>query len=38
MWSECVKVDIRKLGLIREYALIRDRWKRLTSANNSTLP
>jgi len=30
-WNECVKVDIKKLGLVKDVAHNRDRWKSLTT-------
>jgi len=39
MWNECVKVDIMiKLGLCKDDAHNRDKWRSLTTGNRSTLP
>jgi len=37
-WNKCMMVDTKKVGFIREDALIRDTWKSLTSGNRPTLP
>jgi len=38
MWNECVKDDIKKLGLVKDDAHNRDKWRSLTTENRPTLP
>jgi len=34
----CVKVDMKRLGLVKDDSYIRDKWKGLTTWNRTTLP
>jgi len=38
MWKECVKVNMKRLGLVKNGAHNRDKWRSLTTGNRSTLP
>jgi len=37
-WNECVKVDMKRLGLVKDDAYSRDKWRSLTNEYRSTLP
>jgi len=37
-WSEFVKVDIKRLGLVKDDAHNPDKWNGLTSGDRPTLP
>jgi len=37
-WNECVKVDMKWLGLVKDGARNGDKWRSLTTGNHSTLP
>jgi len=37
MWNECLKVDMKRLGLVKEDARDQDKWKRLAIGTRSTL-
>jgi len=37
-WNECVKVDMKKLGLVKDNAQNRIKWRNLTTGNRPTLP
>jgi len=36
--SVCVKIDMKRLGLVKDDAHNRDKWRSLTTANRPTLP
>jgi len=36
-WNECMKVDMIKLGLVKDDAHNRDKWRSLTTGNRPTL-
>jgi len=38
MWNECVKVDMKRLGLVKDDAHNREKWRSLTTGNHQTLP
>jgi len=38
MWNECVKVDMKRLGLVKDDAHNRGKWRSLTTGNRPTLP
>jgi len=38
MWNECVKVGMKRLGLVKDDAQNRDKWRSLTTGNRPTLP
>jgi len=37
-WNACVKVDMKRVGLIKKDAHNGDRWKSLATGNSPTLP
>jgi len=36
--DECVKFDMKRLGLVRDDAHIQDKWRSLTTGNRPTQP
>jgi len=37
-WNECGKVDMKRLGLVKDDAHNPDKWRSLTTGNRPTLP
>jgi len=37
VWNECVKVDMKRLGLFKDNAHNRDKWRNLKTRNRATL-
>jgi len=38
MWNESVKINMKRLGLVKGDAHNRDKWRSLTTGNHPTLP
>jgi len=38
MWNECLKVDMKKLGLVKDDARNREKWGSVTIGSRPTLP